>query len=375
MIRPSESAPALLDRRALNRATLARQLLLRRDERSALQAIEHLAGLQAQAPNPPYIGLWTRLRDFRFDALTEHICERQVVRCAAMRSTLHLLSAADLLAFRPLLQPVHARGVQAAYGRKLAGVDLASLARAGRDLLDAQPLTSAELGRRLAERWPDHDPQALAQAARAQVALIHVPPAGTWDSHRPAVLATAAHWLGSPATEATTPEALIRRYLAAFGPASAKDISVWSGLTGLAGILKQMPDLITFSDEDGVVLFDLPEAPRPGPDVPAPPRLLPEYDNLLLAHADRRRVIADAYRAKVYTNNGIIRACVLIDGFVAGIWKLFSTDAIARVRIELFHGDVPKKDRLDLETEAMSLLMAAAPSAKTREVVFGTLSS
>lgn len=363
--------PTPLGRRALNRATLARQLLLCRDERSALEAIEHLAGLQAQAPNPPYIGLWTRLQDFRFETLTGHMHERKVVRCAAMRSTLHLLSAADLLAFRPLLQSVHVRGVQAAYGRKLAGVDLTSLASAGRDLLDEQPLTGAELGRRLAERWTDRDPQALAQAVRCHATLIHVPPAGTWDSHRPAALATAEGWLGSQAAEAATPETLMRRYLAAFGPASAQDISVWSGLTGFASVVKRMPDLITFSDENGVVLFDLPDAPRPGPDVPAPVRLLPEYDNLLLAHADRKRVIADAYRARVYTNNGIIRACVLIDGFVAGIWKLTTTDDIAQVRIELFDG-TRKQDRLDLEAEAMSLLMAAAPSEQTHEVVFGT---
>lgn len=360
-----------LDRRALNRATLARQLLLRRDERNAWQAIEHLAGLQAQTSNPPYIGLWTRLQDFRFETLTTHMREREVVRCAAMRSTLHLLSATDLLAFRPLLQPAHVRGVQAAYGRKLAGVDLALLARAGRDLLNAHPLTGAELGRRLAERWPDHDPQALAQAVRGHATLIHVPPAGTWDSHRPAALATAEHWLGSQVVDVATPEMLIRRYLAAFGPASAKDMSIWSGLTGFASIVKRMPDLITFSDEDGVVLFDLPNAPRPGPDVPAPVRLLPEYDNLLLAHADRRRVIDGAYRARVYTNNGIIRACVLIDGFVAGLWKLVTKDGIAQVRIELFVS-ARKQDRLDLETEAMSLLMAAAPSAQTHEVVFDT---
>ncbi|WP_266169365.1 winged helix DNA-binding domain-containing protein [Dyella subtropica] len=352
---------------------MSRQLLLRRHDRTVLSAIEHLAGLQAQAPNPPYIGLWTRLKDFRFDALTQHLHDRSVVRCAAMRSTLHLLSADDLLAFRPLLQPVQLRGVQAAFGRKLAGLDMPALIAAGRTLLRDQAMTSAELGKRLSEHWPDRDAQAMAQAMRGHAALIHVPPAGTWDSHRPAPLALAETWLSRPLSTPASADDLIRRYLAAFGPASSKDLTVWSGLTGLGPALKRMHSaLLHFRDEHGVELFDLREAPRPASDTPAPVRLLPEYDNLLLAHADRRRFIADEHRARVYTNNGIIRASVLIDGFVAGVWKLDAKSNNAEVRIDLF-GRTSKQDRLDLEVEAMNLLIEAAPAAQKRDVIFGAL--
>src|SRR5215471_19337942 len=220
-----------LDHRALNRALLARQMLLcrvaapaaaGRDHR-VLAAVEQLAGLQAQAPLPPYFGLWSRLADFQPAELAELITSRRVVRIALMRGTIHAVSAADCLAMRPLIQPVLDRGLRTNFGRQLVGVDLASLAAAGRELVDAAPLTFGEIGTRLAERWPAAAPAALAQGVRAMVPLVQVPPRGIWGKSGTARHTSAEAWLGEPLDQRATPDWLIRRYLAAFGPATARD--------------------------------------------------------------------------------------------------------------------------------------------------------
>jgi hypothetical protein len=293
--------------RAVNRALLSRQLLLDRPSLPAddgaralrvVETIEHLVGLQAQAPFPPYFGLQSRLDGFRPHDLASLITSRGVVRIALMRGTIHLVSARDCLPLRRVVQPVIDRGMRTAYGKQLAGLDPEALATAGRALVETEPLTFSQLGQALAERWPDYPAHALAQGVRAFVPLVQVPPRAVWGQAGQSRHTSAEHWLDAPrdasAAQVTGPTGLadlVTRYLGAFGPATVRDVTTWSGLTGLKPVMEQLrPSLITFRDEQGAELFDLPLAPRPDGDVPAPVRLIAEFDNLVLSHADRSRV-------------------------------------------------------------------------------------
>jgi hypothetical protein len=373
--------PKVLSRRAVNRALLARQLLLDRPrlpeagpERAAqvTSTIEHLVGLQAQAPFPPYYGLHSRLDGFRPEDLAALITDRSVVRIALMRGTIHLVSARDCLPLRQLVQPVIERGLRGAFGKQLAGVDPAALAAAGRSQVEAEPMTFSQLGQVLAARWPDHPPAALAQGVRAFVPLVQLPPRAVWGKAGQSVHTSAEHWLGQPGPVPgdgpADPAALARlvtRYLGAFGPATVRDVQAWSGLTGLKAVLEQLrPCLVTFRDEQGAELFDLPTAPRPGGDVPAPPRLAAEFDNLVLSHAERSRVISPGATSRISTVNGVIPGTVLIDGFVTGMWRLERGRAAATLFIELFgpesaHG--PRSARDALAAEAGRVLAFGAP--------------
>ncbi|UUZ89898.1 winged helix DNA-binding domain-containing protein [Paenibacillus sp. P25] len=356
---PTAPVP-VLGRRALNRALLARQMLLSRAELPVLDAVERLAGLQAQSPNAPYFALWTRLEGFRQEELSRFIEERKTVRIALMRSTLHLVSARDSLHWRPLLQPVLDRGLKGVYGKRLEGLDPAEIAAAGRKLVEAQPLTFSEIGKRLSERWPDRDPSALAAAVRTWVPLVQPPPRGLWGESGQAVHTSAEAWLGRPLAPEPAVEEMLLRYLAAFGPASVKDMQVWSGLTRLSAVVERLrPRLVTFRDEQGGELFDLPDAPRPDADTPVPPRFLGEYDNTLLSYADRTRILDEAARKRVFTENGIIRSTILIDGFVSGIWRVEKQRGTAVLIIEPFAWS-PEQDRRALTEEGGRLLQFAA---------------
>jgi hypothetical protein len=374
-------APQVLSRRAVNRALLARQLLLDRaelpeagPERAAqvTSTVEHLVGLQAQAPFPPYYGLHSRLDGFRPEDLAALITGRRVVRIALMRGTIHLVSARDCLPLRQLVQPVIERGLRGAFGKQLAGVDPAALAAAGRRLVEAEPMTFSRLGQALAAHWPDHPPAALAQAVRAFVPLVQLPPRAVWGKAGQSVHTSAEHWLGPPGSVPHAPGAdpaalarLVTRYLGAFGPATVRDVQAWSGLTGLKAVLEQLrPCLVTFRDEQGAELFDLPTAPRPGEDAPAPPRLVAEFDNLVLSHAERSRVISPGAASKISTVNGVIPGTVLIDGFVSGLWRLERARDTATLTIELFgpqrpSGPEPVRDALT--AEAGRVLAFGAP--------------
>ncbi|WP_307577379.1 winged helix DNA-binding domain-containing protein [Variovorax paradoxus] len=361
----------VLSQRALNRATLARQMLLERRKATVTQAIEKLAGLQAQAPNPPYFALWSRLEGFRREQLTEALKKRRIVRMSTMRATLHLMAASDALAWRPLLEPVHQRGLAGEHARALEGIDRAAVVKAGRALLRESPLTGSELGQALAALWKDRQPASLAALIRNNVPLVHLPPAGSWNSHQSARLQPIGQWLGESAAEvaAATQDDLLLRYLGAFGPATLADVGAWSGLTGWKGVAERLrPRLRVFAGEQGQELFDLPRAPRPGPDAPAPPRLVAEWDNLLLSHADRSRVMSEAHRGRVFTVNGIVRGTVLLDGFVAGTWKIERAKNAATVVLEPF-ARWSQADRLGVQQEAMRLLAFAADGEGERHDV------
>jgi len=273
----------VLTRRALNRALLRRQALLERAVVPAEDMVGRLVAVQAQEPDAPYVGLWTRLEGFDHDQLARLLEDRRVVRSTVLRGTQHLVRADDYLWLRPLVQPALERVWRGTLGRGTDGVDPAELASAARGLLAGRTLTRPQLRDLLAERWPDRDAQALAWAAQALVPVVHPPPAGTWRRRGVIPFALAEEWLGRPLAAEPAPEALLRRYLAAFGPASAADAQAWSGLTRLGEVAERLRgELRSFRNEAGRELLDLADAPLADPDTPAPVRFLPEFDNLLL---------------------------------------------------------------------------------------------
>lgn len=345
----------VLGRRALNRALLERQMLLSRASVPAVEAIEHLVGMQAQAPNAPYVGLWTRLEDFRSEQLEQLISDRSAVRATVMRGTIHLVSAPDCSALRPLMQPMLERRWRGS-AFDIGGADLEELLEAGRRLLESGPLTRVELGEKLGHRWPQSDRNSLAYAITHLVPLVQVPPRGIWGMSGPARWASAEQWLRDPVDGGAPADELIGRYLAAFGPATVADVQAWSGLTRLREVVDLLrPELRTFRDEQGRELFDLDGAPLPDPDTPAPPRFLPEYDNVLLAHADRARVIAAGQQVPLPPGNGGTAGTFLVDGFYAGTWRIEE----ANLRVKPF-APISRCDADQLASEGARLLSFAA---------------
>lgn len=314
-----------LGRRALNRALLARQLLLERSDREPLEVVEHLVGMQAQAPLAPYVALWSRLTGFAPESIATPLEARDLVRGTMMRGTVHLATARDFLGLYPLVAPVIERGTRGAWGRRLGAVPVAALVDRTRELLDAAPRTRVELRGLLAEIWPDADPEALAYVGGSLQPTVQVTPRGVWGSSATPALTTVGSWLGREPGPAPSIDEVVTRYLAAFGPATVADVQAWSGLTRLREVVERLaPGLLELRGDDGAVLWDLPEAPRPDPGIPAPPRFLPEYDNVLLSHADRSRVIPDGRRVPLPPGNGAREGTLLIDGDFRATW---TTDA------------------------------------------------
>jgi Winged helix DNA-binding domain len=352
---------AHLDRRALNRATLERQLLLHRSRLDSRQAVAHLIALQAQEADPPYLSLWSRLRGFDHDALTSLLHTRSVVRGSGLRGTQHLLGAQDFPWLRPLVQPALDRGRQAGFGRATRGVDLEELAAAARAELTGRTLTRSQLGAALHQLWPDHEPAALAWSAQCLVPVLHPPPNGTWRRGGPTPFVLAEEWLDQP-LQAPRPAELAERYLAAFGPGTAADLQKFTGVGGWQQVLEDLrPSLLVLSTDTGDV-FDLPHAPRPDSDTPAPPRFLPRFDNLLLGHADRTRIVTDEHRRRVITGS-LVRATLLVDGTVAGTWTITG----GTLDVHLFAPLSPASAD-EVATEGHRLLAFAAPERQPHHV-------
>jgi hypothetical protein len=370
-VSPIATSPEILDARALNRALLARQWLLEPRRATALAAIEQLVGLQAQDVKAPYVQLWARLADFDAHELSGLLERREAVRIVLMRGTIHLVSARDALLLRPLIEPMVARATDANWG--VGDVDRDTLAAAGRELVEAEPRTFAQLGAQLAERFPGADPRALAQQIRALVGLVQVPPRGLWGQSGASAHTSIEQWLDGVEVPEPSLSAVIRRYLGAFGPASVQDMQKWSGLSRLRPAFEDLrSELVSYADAvTGRELFDLPDAPRPAADTPVPPRLVGPFDNLILSHADATRVLPAAYRRLVMTQNGLIAGMALINGFVAGNWRIKSTKKHALLTITSFNGKAYKKsDAAALTGEGLRLLRFAAPNAEAADVVF-----
>lgn len=362
------AAPPRVSTRELNRATLARQSLLERVEAPVTQMVERLAGLQAQEARPPFVGLWTRLRGFDPDDLRVALHDGSLVRAPWLRGTLHLVSAEDYRAHRSALQPALAAAM-GVLGARADGLDVDALIPAALEILRAGPLTFNQLRPQLAERFPDVNERALGYATRTQLPLIMVPSDDPWGFPRTASFAPAAHRLAGPLDDDPDPRPLLRTYLAAFGPASAADAQTWSGLAGLAPIFESMvQDLVVLRDERGTTLYDLPDAPRPGADADAPTRLLPDFDNLVLAHADRSRVVAHEHRPRLVTRNLRVRATFLVDGSVAGTWSVEMRRGVATMVFAPF-GPISRTALRDLGREAGGLLALVEPRARDHAVV------
>jgi hypothetical protein len=358
----------VLSRRALNRATLERQMLLRRSNIPTFEAIERLVGLQAQTTQSWYLGLWSRLEDFKPEELGRMLLERKVVRIALMRSTIHLVTSRDCLSLRALVQPVIERSTKGVFGRHWVGLDEAAVKAAGRKLVEERPRTFTELGNLLAKQWPGRNAEALAQAMRAWLPLVQVPPRGVWGASGPAAHTTVEEWLGRRLLVKPSLEKMIMRYLAAFGPATVMDIQTWSGMTRLAEIVERMrAKLVTFRNEGGRELFDIPEAARPGADAPAPPRFLYDYDNLLLSYADRTRVITDGYHKQGFRIDGPMPCILLVDGFTNGTWKIARERARATLIVQPFKR-LSRKDSNAVTAEGYRLLSFAAAGTATHDV-------
>lgn len=315
----------VLGARALNRATLARQHLLERAALPVPQAVAHLCGMQAQEPQEPFTGLWSRLHAFTPDRLDEALTDRHVVRTHLMRRTVHLVTDDDALAWRARHDTMLRQRVLATYRRELAGLDPDEVAEAGRAVMaDGRPRTMAELVQELRDRWPGPPRRALGELlVAALVPMAQLPPRGLWRTKAGVRNLPLTTWLRrEPAPlpdDADDPvgQQLVRRYLAAHGPAATADLRAWSGLTGLPAAVKAVRDeLVAFRDERGRTLLDLPDAPRPSPDTPAPVRFLPAFDNAILGYHDRSRIIDDAHLGLSVAGQRV----VLVDGRVSATW-------------------------------------------------------
>ena len=343
-------------------------MLLRRRRVPALEAIERLVGLQSQVPRDPYVALWSRLDRFRPAALAEPMADRRALRMGLLRGTLHTVTAEDAVRIRSMTQPVMERTYsRASRLRAPAGsVDEAELLSAIREVLTERPRTRSDLGKALAERWPSVDPAALSYAMYL-VPLVQVTPRGIWGRSGASTFTTLEAWIGRSVDGTGDPGPLIVRYLAAFGPSTVADAQSWSGLSGLKPAFEALrPRLSIVHDERGRELFDVPGAPYPDPNTPAPVRFLPEYDNVALGHRDRSRIIPEDVTQWTEVGWG----GVLVDGFAAARWKLDAERTRATLRVEPF-GRLAPADRAAVSQEGERLAAFLAPEAEGRSVRFG----
>jgi hypothetical protein len=348
----------ILSRRVLNRTLLLRQHLLGRVAMSPTAMVEHLVGLQAQTTLPPYVGLWARVRGFDHADLTALIESRALSRIVVMRGTIHLLSGPDVLEIRPLMQDMLNRQMSGtAFFKHTADLPREELERAGREVLAAEPTSSKDLGLALAERFPAHDAGHLANTVRVLLPLVQTPPRGVWTKGGGPAYVHAEDWLGSPLSATPDWPDLVRRYLRAFGPATAADVTTWCGRTGTAATLKQLgEELVTYRDGTGRTLFDVAGSPVADGEEDAPVRLLGQYDNIFLSHKDRSRILDDAHRSWWMGPNGVAGAAVLVDGFFEGLWRVQDGHVVT----EMFRSLTRKEtEALDAEVARLEDFLAS----------------
>jgi hypothetical protein len=345
----------ILTTRALNRATLARQMLLERSDRDIVDAVKFLGGLQAQQSNDPYIGLWSRLDRFTHEALTALIVDRTLARATTMRGTLHLHTGDDLIGFRALVDPFLKAQWKSNFLRRFGSEDQRAVHKAGVRLLDKSPMTSGALGKALRETFPTSEPLALSVLVQMSETLVQIPPTRIWGNGGAPLLTRVENWLPSPHKRPLSRIDLVRRYLAGFGPASIADMQIWCRLTRLSVEFKALEkELVTFEDADGRALYDLPDAPRPEAETPAPVRFLPLYDNIYLGYDDRRRMLMARDLKRINLFSGF-KPSVLIDGVIAAGWVVSRKKGAARLEIEPYH-KLTKKQVREIETEGDAFL-------------------
>lgn len=360
---------SILSRRALSRAALARQMLLQREKVKVAAAVERLAGMQAQVPRPPFVGLWTRIDGFARADLTRAIEKHEVVRATMMRGTLHLVSRKDFLTLRMALQPMLTKGMQAILRDRAKGLDVEAITAEAQAFFRKEPRTFAELREHLDATFPKSDERAMGYISRMMLPLIMIPADGAeWAYPATADFAVAESWLGASLDPKDNAQALALRYFAAFGPASARDFQTWSGVPNAAAIVDALrPKLTAFRDERKRELFDLPKAPRTDESADAPVRFLPEFDSLLLAYADRTRIVADEHKPALASRNLFVPATFLVDGFMSGTWTYEVKKKVARLVLKPV-ATLPKPVRAALTEEGERLLAFLEPDAAGYEV-------
>jgi hypothetical protein len=346
-------------------------MLLNREALSVPAAVERLVGMQAQLPVAPYVGLWTRLPDFKRADLAARIEDRSIVKGTLMRATLHLFTVQDYLRLRAALQPALDRGLESITKRRGRGLNFERVLAAAEKFIAEQPRTFAEISAMLSELMPEGDVGAMRYAVRMRLPMVQVPITSGWSYPGNPKFTLAKDWLGQPIPLAGEPlRTLLVRYLAAFGPATIADFQTWSGLAKTKEAIERLkPDLCTYRDELGRELLDLPEMPLPDADTPAPVRFLPDFDNLLLGHDNRTRVISEPYREKVFLSGLRVASTFLVDGFVRGVWKIEKEKGTAALVIEPLE-PLAQPDHDALADEAERLIRFLEPDAKAHEVRF-----
>lgn len=361
-------ADRILTLREINRATLARQLLLERSTMTAPAAIERLVGIQAQLASAPYVGLWTRIKDFKRDDLAGAIESHQVVKATLMRATLHLVTAQDYRRFRTAINPV-LEGAAESIAKNRTPIDKERVLKVAHDFIAEKPRTFAEISTMLSTEMPDSDVGAMRYTVRTHIPMVQVPVTTGWSYPGTPAFTLADSWLGQSIDPEDHTRELVLRYLAAFGPATIADVQTWSflKLADLKVIFESLkPELVVYRDEKKE-LFDVPDAPVPDAGTHAPVRFLPEFDNILLSHKVRTRVVADEHRKKVYLPGLRVAATILVDGFVGAVWKVEKTKGTATLLVEPLVS-ISKPVQNEISAEAEQLLRFIEPAAKSHAV-------
>ncbi|WP_340646588.1 winged helix DNA-binding domain-containing protein [Phenylobacterium sp.] len=351
--------------RDLNRALLARQMLLARQKMAPLAALSRLLAIQAQLPRTPFIGLWSRLSGFEPEVLRKAIENREMVRATAMRGTLHLMTTTDFLAYRGSLRTGEAVALPG--GTKTTVSELEPVLALARDHF-AQP-RAFESFRETLEKAGYSDVRVMAYAARQLLPLVQATSDTAYGFAPGGEFVMAKTYLGEDIAAQPAPVDLLRGYLAAWGPATPADFSGWSGLRGVAPLFEDLgKDLVTFRDERKRALYDLKDAPRPSGDTPAPPRFVPDFDAATQGHQDRARIVPAEHAPKIASKNLQVPPMLLVDGFVAGTWKLEVKRKVATVSVTAFE-TFSSRDRKAIETEALSLAKVFEPEAEPAVVL------
>ena len=335
-----------------------------------VKAVEHLLGLQAQLPRPPFTGLWSRLQNFTRSDLAAAVQKRTVVRATSMRGTIHLMTASDFLKFRGCLQPSLDAGMRAILKERADMLDVRSLLAVARPYFE-QPHNFEDARDHLVSAFPRGDQRAMGYVVRMALPLLQVPSTDAWAYPAQADFVSAAAWLRKPVAACGALGPFVLRYLAAYGPATVRDAQAWTGLANLEATFAALGDkLVTVAGPGGKPLFDLPDAPRPDADTAAPIRFLPEWDSVIVTRADER-VVAKADRPRVFLPGLRVASLVLVDGMAAANWKVSATARKATLQIDSFK-TWPAAVRREVTAEGEALLRFVEPQAKAYDLKVAT---
>jgi hypothetical protein len=348
----------VLTKRVLNRTLLHRQHLLERVDLAPLAMVEHLLGLQAQDVLPPYLSLAARIRDFDPLTLSATLESRETTRILLMRGTIHLVSAQDALTLRPFIQPLLTKQCKNAdWGNNFPQERYDEVVKLTYATLADGPLAAKALGEALAKVFTDRSPSDATNLAKALAPLVQIPPRGLWKRSGGQTYVTVEEWLGTELPDPDVAE-IVRRYLRAFGPATAADVTAWSGATGMAPVFKALGDELVTLEVQGKKVFDLAGLELADEETPAPVRLLGKYDNVWLSHAGRDRVTTPERRKRWMGLNGGMAETVFVDGMLEGLWRRTGSGALD---VELYRPLTrAERHELDAEVAAVERLLAGS---------------